>query len=110
MGTRTEPRYAAGRKLTLGGVPLTMDLWMISPVACDFHGDGRLDLVVAQEDGRVALLENTGAVVDGMPQFLSPRFSRQVADEVKFGVLSAPSARDLDGDGLEDLVLGNSAG
>jgi hypothetical protein len=45
-----------------------------------------------------------------MPQFLPPRFFRQIADEVKFGVLSAPSACDLDGDGNEDLVVGNSAG
>jgi hypothetical protein len=110
VGTRTEPRYSAGRKLAIGSVPLVMDLCMISPVECDFNGDGRLDLVVAQEDGRVALLENTGAVADGMPQFLPPRFFRQVADEVKFGVLSSPSAVDLDGDGNEDLVLGNSAG
>jgi hypothetical protein len=58
----------------------------------------------------VAFLENTGAVVDGMPQFLAPRFFRQIADEVKFGVLSAPAAADLDGDGLEDIVAGNSAG
>ncbi|QYM78174.1 VCBS repeat-containing protein [Horticoccus luteus] len=110
IGTRTEPRYAPGRRLALGGVPLTMDLCMIAPVACDFNGDGHLDLVVGQEDGRVALLQNTGKVADGMPQFLPPRFFRQLADEVKFGVLSAPSAVDLDGDGLEDLVVGNSAG
>jgi hypothetical protein len=110
VGTRTAPRYAAGRPLAIGGVPLKMDLCMIAPVACDFNGDGHLDLVVGQEDGRVALLENTGVVTDGMPQFLPPRFFRQVADEVKFGVLSAPSACDLDGDGHEDLVVGNSAG
>jgi hypothetical protein len=110
IGTRTAPRYAAGRKLALGGVPLTMDLCMIAPVACDFNDDGHLDLVVGQEDGRVALLENTGQVAGNMPQFLPPRFFRQVADDVKFGVLSAPSACDLDGDGNEDLVVGNSAG
>lgn len=110
IGTRTEPRYAPGRKLAIGGVPLTMDLCMIAPVACDFNGDGHLDLLVGQEDGRVAFMENTGVVTDGMPQFLPPRFFRQQADEVKFGVLSAPCAYDLDGDGLEDLVVGDSAG
>lgn len=110
IGTRTEPRYAPGRKLALGDVPLTMDACMISPVACDFNGDGRLDLVVAQEDGRVALLENTGRVLNDMPQFLPPRFFRQEADDVKFGVLSSPSACDLDGDGNEDLIVGNAAG
>jgi hypothetical protein len=109
-GTRMEPRYAPGRKLALGDVPLTMDLCMIAPVACDFNGDGHLDLIVGQEDGRVAFLENTGRVSGNMPQFLPPRFFRQIADEVKFGVLSAPSACDLDGDGNEDLVVGNSAG
>ncbi|HVZ66064.1 MAG TPA: VCBS repeat-containing protein [Lacunisphaera sp.] len=110
VGTRTAPKYAAGRKLALGNVPLAMDLCMIAPVACDFNGDGHPDLVVGQEDGRVALLENTGRVLDGMPQFLPPRFFRQEAADVKFGVLSAPSACDLDGDGREDLVAGNSAG
>jgi len=110
IGTRTEPKYAAGRPLALGGVPLKMDLCMIAPVEFDFNGDGHLDLVVGQEDGRVALLENTGIVKDDMPQFLPPRFFTQVADDVKFGVLSAPAAADLDGDGLEDLVVGDSAG
>lgn len=110
IGTRTNPKYAPGRALAIGGVPLKMDLCMITPVACDFNGDGLPDLVVGQEDGRVALLENTGKVVDGMPQFLPPRFFRQQAAEVKFGALSAPSAYDLDGDGNEDLVVGNSAG
>ncbi len=110
IGTRTEPRYAEGRKLMAGGKPLAMDLCMISPVACDFNGDGLLDLVVSEEDGTVSFIENTGQVVDGVPQFLPPRYFRQAADEVKFGVLSAPAAYDLDGDGNEDLVLGNSAG
>jgi len=110
IGTGSEPRYAAGRRLMVGGKPLTMDLCMIAPVACDFNGDGRLDLVCGDEDGRVAFIENTGEVVDGVPQFLPPRYFRQMADEVKFGALSAPCAFDLDGDGNEDLVVGDSAG
>ena len=110
IGTRNEPSYAAGRKLRLGGVPLAMDLCMVAPVACDFNQDGLLDLVVGDEDGRIAFLENTGVVADGMPQFLPPRYFKQIADEVKFGALSAPAAYDLDGDGKEDLVVGDSAG
>ena len=109
-GTRSEPVYAAGRRLMSGGKPLAMDLCRISPTACDFNGDGLLDLVVGDEDGRIAFIENTGQVVDGMPHFLPPRYFRQFADEVKFGALSAPCAYDLDGDGHEDLVVGDSAG
>jgi len=110
IGTRTEPRYAPGRRLTAAGRPLAMELCMITPVAVDFNGDGRVDLVVGDEDGRVAFLENTGAVVDGMPQFLPPRYFRQFAADVKFGALVSPVTVDWDGDGQEDIVAGDSAG
>ena len=109
-GTRTQPVYAAGRPLTLGGNRLHMDLCMITPTAVDFNGDGRLDIICGDEDGRVAFLENTGQVVDGMPQFLPPRYFRQFAADVKFGALATPYAFDWDGDGDDDLIVGNSAG
>jgi len=109
-GTRTEPKYAEGRNLTYIGRPLHMDLCMIVPVALDWDKDGDIDLVVGQEDGRVALLENTGEVIDGMPQFLPPRFFKQQAEDVKFGALVTPYSFDWDDDGDEDLICGNTAG
>jgi len=110
VGTRTAPSYAPGRKLMIGGVPLTMELCMITPVAVDFNGDKVLDLVVGDEDGRVAFIEGTGALMDGVPQFLPPRYFRQQADRLKFGALSAPVSVDWDSDGLEDLIVGDTAG
>lgn len=110
VGDRQNPRYAPGKKLLNNGVPLVMQLCMITPVAVDFNGDDVLDLVVGDEDGRVAFLEGTGALIDNVPQFLTPRYFRQEASAVKFGALSAPVSVDLDGDGLEDMVVGNTAG
>ncbi|MHC4752920.1 MAG: FG-GAP repeat domain-containing protein, partial [Planctomycetota bacterium] len=110
IGTRTHPKYTAGRYLIYMGKPLQMDLCMIVPVALDWDKDGDIDLVVGQEDGRVALVENTGKVINSIPQFLPPRFFQQQADEVKFGVLVTPYSFDWDNDGDEDLICGNSAG
>jgi hypothetical protein len=109
-GTRKHPKYAAGRHLTYKSKPLKMDLCMIVPVALDWDKDGDIDLIVGQEDGHVALVENTGRVIDGMPQFLPAKFFRQQADMLKFGALVTPCSFDWDNDGDEDLICGNTAG
>lgn len=110
VGTRREPQYAAGRRLQHAGRPIAMDLEMIVPVAIDWDRDGDLDLVCGDEDGRVALIEHTGQIVDHVPQFLPPVYFQQEADLVKFGALVTPVGYDWDGDGDDDLVCGNTAG
>lgn len=111
-GTRTEPDYAPGIRLTEpDGRPLTMDLEMITPVAVDWNKDGFPDLIVGDEDGRVAFLQNIGPSRGAhVPQFLPPLYFQQEADEVKFGALATPCGFDWDGDGDTDLVSGNTAG
>ncbi|HEY5314090.1 MAG TPA: VCBS repeat-containing protein, partial [Pirellulales bacterium] len=110
IGSRREPAYAVARRLTYEGRPLAMDLEMIVPVAIDWDGDGDADLIVGDEDGRVALVENTGRIVDRLPQFLPPQYFQQEADELKCGALATPVGFDWDGDGDDDLISGNSAG
>jgi hypothetical protein len=109
-GTRAKPEYATGRRLTSDGQPVKMDLQMIVPVAFDWDLDGDSDLIVGDEDGRVALIEHTGKTADGMPQFLPPRYFQQQADDVKFGALATPHGFDWDGDGDQDILCGNTAG
>ena len=109
-GTREKPVYAKGRYLANSSGIIKMDLEMIVPVAVDWNKDGHTDLVVGDEDGRVALIENTGKVKNGMPVFKSPAYFRQQADDVKFGALVTPYSVDWDNDGDEDLICGNSAG
>jgi predicted neuraminidase len=111
IGTRNKPVYASGVKLTnVAGEPLVMDLQMITPTAIDWDADGDMDLIVGDEDGRVAFVENSGELRDGIPVFESPKYFRQVADTLKFGALATPFAYDWDRDGDEDILCGNTAG
>lgn len=110
IGSHDRPEFATGRRLRNDAGEIRFHLQMIIPVATDFDGDGFIDLVVGDEDGRIAWLRNTGKVESGMPVFESPLYFRQEADLVKFGALSTPCAYDWDGDGKEDIISGNSAG
>lgn len=102
----TTPKYAAGIRL-----PHRMHVQMITPTAIDWDQDGDQDLIIGDEDGRVAFMEHTGTInPDGTPKFLSPRYFQQEADDLKFGALSTPVGFDWDGDGDEDIISGNTAG
>ncbi|WP_372948131.1 FG-GAP repeat domain-containing protein [Mariniphaga sp.] len=110
VGSRSEPVYAEGRFLENETGIIKMNLQMIVPTAVDWDGDGDVDLIVGDEDGRVAFIENTGKVKNRMPVFKSPVYFQQEADLLKFGALATPFAVDWDNDGDLDLITGNSAG
>jgi len=111
-GTPTRPDFAPGVPLpTVAGIPLRMDLQMIVPVAVDFSGDGLPDLVIGDEDGRVAVARHSGRHgADGAPLFTAPEYLRQEADRLKCGALATPVGHDWDGDGDDDVLSGNTAG
>lgn len=110
IGTRSQPIFAEGQILSNEGGAIRMDLEMIIPVAVDWDTDGDMDLVVGDEDGRVAFIENTGEISGRMPLFRSPVYFQQKADRLKFGALVTPYAVDWDSDGDQDLICGNTAG
>ena len=105
IGTKTVPSYAKGVRL-----PVRMELCMITPTAVDWDGDGDQDLIVGDEDGRVAWLEHAGRIVDGVPLFKTPVYFRQQAADLKFGALATPVGVDWDGDGDQDILAGNTTG
>ncbi len=111
-GTSSEPRYGkAQRVLDASGKAVRMDLEMSVPVAFDWDQDGDADLIVGDEDGRVAFVENLGRVPTGhAPVFAQPVYFSQEADMLKCGALATPVTVDWDGDGDQDIVSGNTAG
>jgi len=112
IGTAQSPEYAAARRLSdASGKPIVMDLQMIVPIAFDWDRDGDIDLIVGDEDGRVALVENSGEFdIHNNPVFYQPVYFQQQADELKCGALATPFAVDWDGDGDQDILSGNTAG
>ncbi|MCA9197305.1 MAG: VCBS repeat-containing protein [Planctomycetales bacterium] len=108
-GSAAEPSFRTGRRLQFDGTDIRMDLQMIVPTAIDWDHDGDPDLVVGDEDGRVALVENIGNG-SGVLQFKPPVYFQQKADALNCGALATPYAVDWDGDGDQDLVCGNTAG
>ena len=111
-GTNSEPIYGqAQRVVDSKGAPVRMDLEMIVPIAFDWDRDGDADLIVGDEDGRVAFVENLGRVVQGrIPVFAQPVYFQQQADTLKCGTLATPVVIDWDGDGDQDIISGNTAG
>ena len=110
-GTRQAPVYEPARDVMAStGGRLAMDLAMITPSAVDWDGDGRLDIICGDEDGRVAFIRNAGRTEGGVPVFDPPVYFRQEANELNFGCLSTPCGCDWDGDGDWDIIAGCSAG
>ncbi|MDP8244859.1 MAG: VCBS repeat-containing protein [Candidatus Hinthialibacter antarcticus] len=109
-GTRQTPVYSAGQRLKANGKEIKMELQMLQVVVFDWDQDSDMDIVVGQEDGRVAWIENAGKDNTGAPQLRPPVFFQQQAENVKCGALATPCSIDWDGDGDEDLICGNSAG
>ena len=111
VGTRETPEYASGVRLQgPDQEPLQLHVQMITPTAIDWDSDGDLDLVVGDEDGRVALVEMIGLDGNFVPKFAPPKYFKQQADTLKFGALATPFVCDWDRDGDEDILCGNTAG
>ncbi|HIE99247.1 MAG TPA: VCBS repeat-containing protein [Planctomycetes bacterium] len=108
-GTDSVIVLAPGKRVvTDDGAELQMDLEMIVPTPIDWDKDGDVDLIVGDEDGRVAFVENVTS--KGILTFKPPVYFRQKADWLKFGALATPYCTDWDGDGDTDILCGNTAG
>ncbi len=77
----------------------------VIPALSDLDNDGDLDMLVGRQDGSLTLYRNTGSSI--LPQFSKESDNYKGID---VGERAAPCFYDLDGDGLEDLLIGEYDG
>jgi len=84
----------------------TLGLSSMAPAFADMDNDGDLDMIVGEEDGEVNYFTNTAGAGNTF-NFTLTESSYKVMD---VGQYSTPYIFDVDGDSLNDLVIGNRSG
>lgn len=117
VGTAQAPIYLQERPLKVEAedgklADLEMEECNLAITSADWNQDGYMDVVIAVEDGRVALIENTGKVdkETNTPIMKDAKFFQMPAEGLKGGMECSPFSVDWDGDGDEDILVGNSYG
>ncbi len=107
VGTAKDPVLTGAGYVKVGNSDISVTRYSV-PTTADWNGDGLFDLLVGGYDGRVWLFINDGTV--SSPHFSTTQYVQDSGVDLDVGSSSAPSVDDLNGDGLIDLIVGNSAG
>ncbi|MGH7731334.1 MAG: C25 family cysteine peptidase [Candidatus Eiseniibacteriota bacterium] len=85
-------------------VPITASGRSPSPALADMNGDGLLDIVIASTNGRVYVYDRNGALL--APWTAASRYSSLTSE----ATMASPVVADIDGDGRDDVVVGDETG
>jgi FG-GAP-like repeat/Bacterial Ig domain len=105
-GTDQAPAFANGFQI-IGGTKEDWG-WRTCPLALDWDGDGKKDLVVSDFKGTVKFWKNIGS--DASPEFGSGVFVSTPVGNLDWGVETRLALHDYDGDGRRDLLVTNRGG
>jgi hypothetical protein len=103
-GTKEEPVFGLPEKVELEGGQFPS---RPSPFLFDWDGDGKRDLIVGTEDGRVWFYANTGT--DTAPRFSKAEGKRMQAGgkPLQVGHRARLTVTDWNNDGVPDLLVGD---
>lgn len=111
-GTDASPLFAGATLLAVGqpGAKAAIDVGdRATPAIVDWNDDGRKDLVVGALDGRINVFLNEGT--DAAPDFRDRAYAQANGVDLAVpGWRSSPVVLDVDADGIQDLVIGDTTG
>jgi hypothetical protein len=107
-GTPTQPQFALSNNDWLGLSEFTPDDYDFAPTFGDLDSDGDLDLVVGSNIGSCYYYRNIAG--PGLPMNFQRDFDPMWVALDVIGSVSTPFIYDLDGDGLQDLLMGERTG
>lgn len=82
----------------------------IHPFATDYNGDDIIDLLIGAPDGKIALYVNRGNNENPLFSVYTPLTSGPDGEIIDVGERAVPCMADLNGDGLNDLLVGSGEG